>query len=120
MIAFSVIAKKSRKNPAGIRLIMFIYGLNINRNILTRDAIKSGTTINNGTVAENSQLYVDHDKAIVSRHEASSTTSYSFFSLTGFEEARSAPIPFTEISAAPKFLSQAIFSKFAPSSSAYK
>ena len=53
---------------------MFIYGLNINRNILTRDAIKSGTTINNGTVAENSQLYVDHDKAIVSRHEASSTT----------------------------------------------
>ena len=56
MIAFSIIAKKSRKNPARIRLIIFIYGLNIKRNILTRDAIKSGTTINNGTVAENSQL----------------------------------------------------------------
>ena len=74
MIAFSIIAKKSRKNPARIRLIIFIYGLNIKRNILTRDAIKSGTKINNGTVAENSQLYVDQDKAIVSRHEASSTT----------------------------------------------
>lgn len=120
MIAFSIIAKKSRKNPARIRLIIFIYGLNINRNILTIDAIKSGTTINNGTVAENSQLYVDQDKAIVSRHEERSTTSYSFFSLAGFEEASSAPIPFTEMSAAPKFRSQAIFSKFAPSSSAYK
>lgn len=56
MIAFNIIAKKSRKNPARIRLKIFIYGLNNKRNILTRDAIKSGTTINNGTVAENSQL----------------------------------------------------------------
>ena len=48
--------KKSRKNPARIRLIIFIYGLNIKSKILTRDAIKSGTTIKHGTVAENSQL----------------------------------------------------------------
>ena len=99
---------------------MFIYGLNIKSEILTRDAIKRGTIINHGTVAENSQLYVDQDKAIVSRHEERRTTSYSFFSLIGFEEAIRAPNPFIEISAAPKFLSQAIFSKFAPSSSAYK
>lgn len=56
MMAFTIIAKKSRKNPARIRFIIFIYGLNIKSKILTRDAIKSGTTINHGTVAENSQL----------------------------------------------------------------
>ena len=56
IMAFIIIAKKRRKNPANIKLIIFIYGLNIKSKILTIDAIKSGTTINHGTVAENSQL----------------------------------------------------------------
>tara|TARA_Y100000996_G_C22299715_1_gene551628 strand:+ start:475 stop:645 length:171 start_codon:yes stop_codon:yes gene_type:complete len=56
MIAFIIIAKNKRKNPVRIKLIMFIYGLNIKSNALTSDAINRGTIINHGIVAENSQL----------------------------------------------------------------
>ena len=56
MIAFIIIAKNRRKNPARIRLKIFIYGLYIKRNTLTNDAINRGNIINHGTVAENSQL----------------------------------------------------------------
>lgn len=52
---------------------------------------------------------------MVSKHEASKTTSYNFFSFLGFEEANKAPTPLTAIKAAPKFLNHAIFSLLAPS-----
>ena len=55
MIAFIIIAKNKRKNPARIRLIIFIYGLNIKSNTLTHNAINRGNIIKDGTVAENSQ-----------------------------------------------------------------
>lgn len=55
MIAFIIIAKNKRKNPAKIKLIIFIYGLNIKSNALTSDAINSGIIINHRIVAENSQ-----------------------------------------------------------------
>ena len=71
------------------------------------------------SVAENSQVTVDHPRAIVSRTEASITTSYRFLSASGSLAASSAPTPLTATKAAPRFLSQAMFSVFAPSNSAY-
>ena len=71
------------------------------------------------SVAENSQVAVDHPRAIVSRTEASNTTSYRFLSASGSLAANSAPTQLTATKAAPRFLSQAMFSVFAPSNSAY-
>ena len=83
--------------------------------ILTKEARIKGAIISQATFAVNSQWYVDQDNAIVSKQEANKTISYSFFSFVGSDAANIAPIPLTEIKAAPRFLSQAMLSNDAPS-----
>ena len=92
-----------------------LFGLKSKSIILTIVARIKGTIINQATDAVNSHWYVDQDNAIVSKHEANNTISYSFFSLFGSVAASNAPMPLTEIKAAPRFLNQAIFSNVAPS-----
>ena len=77
--------------------------------MLTKVATTNGPVIKISSVAENSHVTVDQPKAIVSRIEASITTSYKFRSATGSLAASKAPTPFTATKAAPRFLSQAIF-----------
>ena len=87
--------------------------------MLTKAARINGPVIKISLVAENSQVIVDHPKAIVSKTDASKTTSYKLRSAIGSLAASKAPTPFIAIKAAPRLRSQAIFSVFAPSNSAY-
>ncbi len=78
--------------------------------MLTKAARTKGPVIKISSVAENSQVIVDHPKAIVSKTDASKTTSYKLRSAIGSLAASSAPTPLTATKAAPRFRSQAIFS----------
>ena len=71
--------------------------------MLTRPAINNGPTMKISSVAENSQVQLDHPNAIVSNTDASMTTSYKFRSASGSLAASNAPTPFTATKAAPKF-----------------
>ena len=62
------------------------------------------------SVAVNSQVKVDHARAMVSNTEASMTTSYRRRSATGSCAASKAPTPLTATRAAPRLRSQAMLS----------